>query len=470
MTYNLNAETDHQSENGGQTVNKKNSEISGILAAIAEAKTNGKKAILKENRDDSLLKRVLKMTYDTVTFGYGIGKTLLGRMQYSPNGTIDLSQGLDVLEQKLSSRAVTGGEAYTLLEQTLGKLSIGDADILRKVVERDLRLSLGSTTINGIWPGLIPKPAYNGCEVFSKKTAKGISFPAYLQLKANGEYIEIIVKDQSVSGRTRSGEPAEYPNIFEEMRTYPDGVYAGELTIIGEPDRSVANGLLNSDNPPHDRIIVSLWDYITVGDYDLALAKDRKKPCRVKYDERFSKLESIVGSGNGMFVNLIESIEVGDIKEAKLKTSEWIKAGLEGSVLKCKSGVFMNGKSPKQLKMKLEFAVEMRCVGFEPGTVGTSREGKVGSIMFSNDEGTVKGRCSGFSETMMNDITDRQDFYIGKILEVQCNDLSKSPKNDYYALGHPRFISWRFDKDETDTFERVKLIRDSATELDDMGV
>lgn len=166
-----------------------------------------------------------------------------------------------------------------------------------------------------------------------------------------------------------------------------------------------------------------------------------------------------------MIIRPIEFKIVDNLSEALQYTSEWMNEGYEGAILKDLSGVFKDGTSKHQLKIKLEISAEMRVTGFHEGTPGTKREGKVGSIEFSNDEGTIKGRCSGFNDKELDYFTDNQDELIGKIIEVQFNDLSKGANNDYYALSHPRFIQFRDDKDETDTLEKVLELREMAITL-----
>ena len=107
----------------------------------------------------------------------------------------------------------------------------------------------------------------------------------------------------------------------------------------------------------------------------------------------------------------------------------------------------------------------MRIVAFHDGKVGTKREGKVGSLIFENDEGTIKGRTSGFTDKQMDEFTENKDKYLGRVITVQFNDLTKGEGNDYHALSHPRFIEVRDDKDETDTLEKVFELRDMAINL-----
>ena len=66
----------------------------------------------------------------------------------------------------------------------------------------------------------------------------------------------------------------------------------------------------------------------------------------------------------------------------------------------------------------------------------------------------------------VNTVNTRQIEYIGKVLSVQFNDLTKAEGNDFYALSHPRFVEWRIaDKDETDSLEKAFKLRDMAKNL-----
>lgn len=423
--------------------------------------SNYKISVLKKYQNDKLLQKVLQMTYDRVAYTYGI---TMKNVHYTPGKvSLDFSDALDVLSNDLATRKVTGNAAIELLSDTLSKLHPDDASLVEKIIGRDLKINIGKTQINKVFKGLITKPVYMRCDVYSKKTSKNIYYPSIVQLKADGTYREFNVHGVHVTSRSRSGESYDYPVIFEQMKGFPDGIYTGELTVRGYTDRAKGNGLINSDNPPHDDIVVELWDYIVPDEYETARQKDRKNPCKQTYKQRWDTLNSIVRNTDN--VKIIPHKIVNDLSEALGQTSEWMNQGFEGAILKDFNGVFKDGTSKQQLKLKLEISAEMRCVGFQEGTKGTKREGKVGSIVFENDEGTIKGRCSGFTDAELDYFTEHQDSLLGKIMEVQFNDLSKASGNDYYALSHPRFIEWRNDKDETDSLQKVLKLREMAMEL-----
>ena len=426
-----------------------------------------KARVITKHKDNKTLYRVFQMAYDTVKFSYGVGKTTLEKIEYPwvKKSTITIDEALDILENEFCTKRVTGNAAIARLGELFSYLDSEDRYVISRVIERDLRINFGKTQINKIFNDIITKPVYMRCDVYSSKSAKNVKFPAYVQLKADGTYREFTVHNGVVTSRSRSGETYVYPVINKQMRELPDGVYIGELTIMGEKDRAKGNGLINSDNPPHNDIIVQFWDFVTHDEYNLAKEKDRKRPCKTPYEERFNKLKEILQQYMGRNVQIIPSVVVHSLRDALQYTSDVMSDGFEGSILKDFSGVFKDGTSKQQLKLKLVISAEMRCTGFQEGSKGTKREGKVGSIIFENDEGTVKGRCSGFTDTELDYFTLNQDKLIGNIMEVQFNDLTKAQGNDYFALSHPRFIEWRNDKTETDTLEKIHQLRTMAIEV-----
>ena len=440
--------------------------IHQIIAEINENNgSNHKIAVLKKYQDDKFLQRVLKMTYDQVAYTYGMSIEQIDKFPGNKSGPSNLAYALDKIEENICTRKHTGHAGLQYVADLLADLSDEDYVLLKKIINRDLRINLGTTQINKVFPGLITKPVYMRCDVYSKKTSKNIKFPAIVQLKADGTYREITVDSGKVTARSRSGEDYEYPVIFEQMKSFPDGIYTGELTVKGVHDRAKGNGLINSDDPPHDDIVIELWDYISIYEYNLAGKKDKKNPCTVLYVDRFRKLGDILVDKKPKNVSVIPFMYVKTLKDALEACSSWMTQGFEGAILKDLEGVYKDGTSKHQLKLKLEIDAEVRITGFTEGSKGTKREGKIGAIEFANDEGTIKGRTSGFSDDQLDYFTANKEELLGCIMTVQFNDLTKAEGNDYYALSHPRFIEIRNDKDETDTLEKVLKLREMAMDL-----
>lgn len=428
--------------------------INEIVSFLSELKgtsgTNAKIAVLKSYQNSEEIKNYLKHVYDKVSYVYGV--SYKAAMKHDESVSVS---DIDGLLEDLSSRRLTGNAAKAVVKGCL-EYSKEHHDVLKTILEHDIDAGIQTKNINKVWKGLIPKPNYCRCDVFSAKNASKIDFPCYIQLKCDGTYREARVQDGKVEFKTRSGESYENPVLAEEMKTLPDGYYTGELTI-GQADkpsanRSEGNGAINSDDQPVSDIIFTVWDYLSDDEYACLKISD--------YETRFETLKNISLPPH---MALVPCFEVSDASEALEKTSEWMSQGLEGGVLKSKKMQFKNGTSKLQLKIKLKVDCEMRIVGFTEGT--GKRAGKIGAIKFKNDEGTIEGQCSGFSDAQLDEFTASKEKYLGKIISVEFNDLSKAEGSLTYALSHPRFVEIRNDKNETDTLEKVIKLRDMAKTL-----
>ena len=432
--------------------------ISEFLSELNESNSsNYKISTLKKYQNSEIVKQLLKLTYDKNNFNFGMSRTrLLGILNESnfPEGIDKIDDYLDLLQE--NSGKLSGNSAKEFYSLLLQKLTEDSRVILLNILGRDLKCGINVKNINKVFKNLIPKPNYMRCAVFSEKLVKKIRFPAMLQLKMDGTYREFNVSNGTVSAKTRAGEEYFNPVLFKEMMNFPDGYYMGELTIDGE-SRFTGNGLINSLNPPLDKIIFTCWDFLTFDEYTGKV--------KTSYIDRFNRLQNLIENRDFKQVKLVENHIVNNVSEALKQVSLWMSEGLEGGVLKDFNNTFKNGTSNTQLKIKLKVDAEMRITGFTEGTPGTKREGKIGAIQFANDEGTIKGQCSGFSDAELEEFSKNKDSLIGKIISVEFNDITKAENNEYYALSHPRFIEIRNDKNETDDLKKVIQLRDMAKML-----
>ncbi len=435
----------------------------------ADNGSNYKMDVLRKHKDNKLLQRVLKMTYDKVSFTYGIS---MKNINTSENYASDMSLewALDMLENNLSTRKIRGNAAIELLEDVFANLDEDNSKIIKGVINRDLRINMGRSNINKVFKNLIVKPPYQRCDIgTAKNVEKNINFnkKVFSQVKMDGTYRSASVQDE-ITIMSRSGQEDAFPLIEKELSKLPkDYVYLGEMTLRGEQDRSKGNGLINSDNPPHDDIIFTIWDMIPITEYSMdkeQIKISTKNGTMSKYGDRLQKLENAL-KGEFNNIELIEYEIISNMKEAYEHFQKITKRGDEGTVIKTEDMTWKDGTSKQQLKVKLEIDAEVRITGFIEGTKGTKREKTFGSITFENDEGTIKGSTSGFTDKQLEDFNSRRDELIGKIITVQFNDITKGRANDYYALSHPRFVEIRNDKSSTDKLERVLQNKEMAMNL-----
>ena len=279
-----------------------------ILNEMNESNSsNYKLEVLKKYSDNELLKRVLKMTYDKVQYTFGV--TMKNVRAGSSENTQSLDWALDILENKINTREVTGNAAISTVENILEQLSESDRSVFEKILGRDLKINCGKTQINKVFKDLITKPVYMRCDIYSKKTAKNIKFPALVQLKADGLACFTKINSDTVVCFTRSGE--EF--ILESLQHLAsnDALFGvtiqGELLIDNINNRSESNGLINSlikykqgnnntlsseeANNIESRLIYQIWDYISLEDMKKASNKDQSG---TPYIERFEKLKLLI--------------------------------------------------------------------------------------------------------------------------------------------------------------------------------
>jgi len=434
--------------------------IKKILDEFNESNSsNDKLATMKLYKDNALVIEVFQKALDKVkwTYGISVGTIIMPKIHFD---NMTLEQSFVLLEQ-LQKREVTGNLAREKVQAVLEALSASDADVFYRILRRDLRIGFGKTGFNKVVTKeqKISAPPYMRCGIYTKKSSAKIQFPAFVQLKADGMFQAVTVDSGSVIFTARSGEERRLPHLEEKFKHFKDGVYIGELLVHGLTNRSESNGVINSDKSKEE-VYIQLWDYVTLDEY--SRGKDKKN--KTFYMDRYEAL--LVNVKEDKNIKIIETHVVDNIKEALEFTTKWMNDGLEGAILKDKKNIFIDHTSPTQLKLKLEIDAEVRVTGFIEGTPDTKRAETFGSLMFENDEGTIKGSTSGFNDAMLKKINDNRSKYLGKVITVKFNDITKSSGNDFYALSHPRFVEFRTDKDTTDTLERMLESKEMAMTLE----
>ena len=435
--------------------------------------TNAKKEVLKKYIDNKDFATLLKLAYDPRI------KYWVSNNQVKPTTTGDTNLNRVLLIKilnPLATRQLTGNAAISWINSEADKLTENDQELLKLVLKRDLRISLNRKSINTVFgDNFIFDPPYMRCQLLNDKTKKGIKFPAYCQLKADGMFANIIHKfdketnEQVIELMSRQGERLfvlesfivpKLEEIFSETSAEDkDFVLHGECLIDGIEDRKIANGILNRDIIPeeyHDKVYFMLWDSVNYNDWI-------KRLSTVEYETRFNTIIDFI-SKYGMkqtVLRLIPTHEVNSFEEVFDLYSNYISQGLEGVVVKNKSMKYKHHDSPDQLKVKIKFEVDLEIVDFKEGT--GKFEKTFGSIIVKSSDGLLVTRVSGMTDAEREYLWSHKDEVIGKVIELEGNDLfPPNATNPYWSISHPRYKSLRTDKTEADSLERVKEIVEST--------
>jgi len=443
-------------------------------------KTNGsndKIATLTSYKSDTLVQRVLKMTYDKVCFTYGVTmKNIPTISNYA--GTATLSEALDVLENDFATRKITGNAALLKLEQVLFSLSEEDAIVLIKIIGRDLKIAMGRTSINKVIKNLIVKPPYMRCEIGNEKNVKkNIDFKkrVFSQVKMDGTYRAATIDSDDITVMSRAGNEDSFPIIEKEILSLEidGGTLLGEMTLRGEQDRSVGNGIINSITERELRqsdIVFTVWDLVPANEY--SMDKDQIKAATKagtlsKYGARLDKLEAMLKEANLKNVELVEYKEVQSMKEAYEHFQVITERGDEGTVIKTEELVWKDGNSKQQLKVKLVVEIDVRIVSFNKGNIGSKNEAYFSGINYSNDDGTIQGSVgvTSLTEELRDWFFDNMDKVTGDVMTLVCNDITQARGSETFALSHPRYEELRGKEKVTDTLERALEQKTMAMEM-----
>lgn len=464
--------------------------INEILDQIAATSgKNDKHRILAEHADNKLLRDVLYKA-NSRRVKYFIKQI----PEYTTNGRNEsLFWALEQLES-IETRALRGNQAIEHLAFILSCLKPEDANIIERVVKKDLKIGMDSG-INKVIPGLIEETPYMGAKSYSEKLAKNIfkgGKQAFSQIKMDGRYCNAIITNNEVELFSRQGETTYVGNapFLEQLKMLEDCVMNGELTVDGY-DRYTANGMIASivdiegkrekrseketnkhiaafeqEHGSYEEIIYKIrftvWDMITLDEY---FAKKSDRP----YHERLDAVAQVASDLGWSFedcrVSLVETKLCNTYADAMVHFQESLKRGLEGTILKAMDGAWKDGKPNWQVKMKLEMNLDLRITGFLYGNEGTKNENVISRLQVETSDGVLTTQPSGMSEALMEYVTKHQEELLGTIVEIKCSGLSQNERGDWSVL-HPSVVKLRDDKDTCDSFESAKEIEEMAKSLE----
>ena len=424
--------------------------IIDILNELASTSSRlEKEAILKREENNELLKKVFFLAYDPFTQFYQrkIPK-------YEKNNTPHAASLASMLPSlgDLSNRVVTGNAAIDRLTSILEVVCGQEAEVIERIIGKDLKCGASASTANKIWPELIHEYPCMLCTPFDEKVMKKFKFPAYAQLKMDGMRFNAIVKDNKCEFRSRNGKEimllGNLEQEFIQLAAGQDLVFDGELLINDKGvilDRQTGNGILNKavkgtiSTDEARKVHATIWDVINYDTFKQGQGK-------LVYQTRFSLLESMSLPNK---IHLVESKVVASFEEAEAIFKEYLAQGQEGIILKDMTGVWEDKRVKTQLKFKAELECDLRIVGIQPGT--GKYEGMVGAYLCESEDGVIKVDVgSGLSDE------DRKNFdVVGKIVAVVYNARIKNKQGEE-SLFLPRAVEIREDKNIADSAKNIR--------------
>lgn len=429
-----------------------------ILQQLAATSSrNEKEAILKANADNELLKRVISYALDPFRIFY-----MRKVPKYPPNSwTIGLEAGLTSLDV-LSTRQVTGHAAQAHVINLLSNMDEPDADVIKRVIEKDLRCGVSEGTVNKVWKKLIPEWPCMLASGFEQKLVDQMTWPAIAQVKMDGMRFNAVYRE-TIEYFSRNGKPLgimetldeDVAAIFKFLLGHM--VLDGELWVAdqdGKPlPRKTSNGILTKaikgtiSKSECDRIHATVWDIVPYNNF--FEGKSWARP----YTERLADLKMLIAQEKPQRIHLIETHIVADQQQAEDLFRRMLEKDEEGIILKDEASPWEDKRSKHHVKFKAEMECDLLCIGWEKGT-GKNLE-RLGALNLQSADGVIKVSVgSGFTDFDRDNLTEAET--IGKIVTIKYNGRIVDKKTQVESLFLPVFLEVRDDKSEADTSQSIK--------------
>ena len=211
---------------------------------------NDKISLLLSKKEDPLLQEICKLALSPFTQFY-IRKIPVYTYQ---TVLLDLKSAIEGLSI-LSTRTLTGNAAIAQLQMILCSVNEDDAEVIKRIIGKDLKCGVSTSTVNKVWKGLVPEYPCMLCSPFEQRLVDKIQFPAIAQCKMDGARVNAIVKNGVVEFRSRNGKEINLlgnleTELLEMSKIYgQDLVFDGELLVLDADgkisDRQTGNGIIN---------------------------------------------------------------------------------------------------------------------------------------------------------------------------------------------------------------------------------
>ena len=421
-------------------------EIVNIIEELRNTSSrNDKMTILKNNKENELLKTILEFTYNPFKKYKITEKSLGGGDTFIPT-----FESLDLLLHVLRTNNLDH-QIRCSVNHFLVQTDEEIRDLYRCVILKDLKIGVNAKTLNKIWKGLIPtsetgediKPMLASKFEFDKPP-KG---EFCVTEKLDGIRCMAICKEDGIQLFSRQGKLIEGCVSIEtalmgmRIQVGRDFVLDGELlamncgydTVYKETTKRVKN-----KNELKEGIYYMAFDMLEMEEFNQSKGV-------YKYHERLQKLLDLDKFMGSMFVRIIQPLYLGSDMNRVLELLEvYKKLGAEGLMVNLMDAPYEFKRSKAILKVKVMETVDLKIIGFEEGTGRNA--GRLGALIVDY-KGYECGVGSGFSDFDREFIWNNQDQYLGKICEIQYFEETKN-KDGGVSLRFPVFKHLRLDKTE----------------------
>ena len=411
-------------------------------------KSTEKTAILKENKDNELLQKVLFYTLDSFK-KYKISEKTFETYGCLQSNYNDIFTLLDVLSANNINDNLKN-EAVGFVNSADEKLQ----DLFKCMLIKDLRIGIAEKGINKVFKDLIPTFSCMLSEsIFKNNNMQRIQGKEFIiTQKLDGNRILAIKQNDKVEFYTRQGKPLEgLVELEEDFKSFPNNmVLDGEILLENKNN-------LNSDELFRETmkecrkkgtkhgLYFNAFDLVTLEGFGKGIDTT---PCA----QRKENLHNLIEANNFKYIVEVPILYKGkDINKVDEYLQLAISKGQEGCMVNLCEAPYEGKRVKTQLKVKAMNEIDLRVVGVFEGE-GNFKHTLGGiTVAFEHEGGNYTvGVGSGFSKEDRELYWTHPELIVRKIARIQYFEVSKNTDGGY-SLRFPVFKGV-CDKDEPSYF------------------
>ncbi len=412
-----------------------------------------KQAVLKKYKDDETIQRFLKIAFDPyLVFGIS-SKKLHKEINVSDHWpewcTPTVFNLFDYLETHNSGRDYD----IAVCQLALNDVSSVDrecAELLEKLICKDLSIGCDSKTINKEIPGCIPTFDVQLANKFFDKPqyVEGKSF--VITTKIDGGRIIALKENGQVSFYTRAGQKYEgLVDLESEMlRFMPDDTCLdGEITLLDKGELSSKDQyketmkIVRTKDKEKHGIKMLVFDWMPASNF-------KRQQCDLTYSLRRAYMDKMFHDLDLTYFETLPMLYVGsDTSKITEILEEEVAKGEEGIMINIMDAPYEFKRTNNLLKCKKMQTMDLEIIDFEEGEGRLA--GTLGAILVRYKNGNVVKVGSGFSDQLRKEIWQNRNSYLGVISEIQFFEETTNADGGE-SLRFPIFKDFRHDKMEAD--------------------
>lgn len=421
-----------------------------------------KEELLETHGDNELLKRIF-VTVGDPYLNFYVNKFKMPKDQITNDIGDDkvIENFLDFITDSLSTRKITGNSAKDAVVSFFSYLTETQQKWCQRIILKNLRVGVQSTTVNKVWPGSIVGFSVQLAETLKTRYVEGegiiiddpILYPIRVEPKLDGLRCIAVKNGGEVTMFTRNG------NILDTLPTIKflleqvewDGfVLDGE--IMGRDwNESASVVMSHKKNKDDSGMVFHVFDAMTFSDW-------RDQECHLDLEDRVELVNELILKVSSESIVQVPGRTVNNKEELLSAYMTDTDTGYEGIMIKDLVAPYLFKRSSNIRKLKPIATYEGIIVGHYEGKRGSKREGLWGGFEVKLPNGVVTRVAGGFTDRMKAEINVDPDSWVGKIVEME-GQPDPQTGDGLTKDGKVRFPVFIRERDPRDVDQKLLLDR-----------